>query len=95
MPEGFVKIDTRPKELKLAVGDDVIGTLGAVIASKDREKPSYRTIKTDDGLFFVPSHADLRVLLDYPVGTLVCFRLTGGEGRKGSPFTYDVGVAGE
>lgn len=95
VPSGFRKIDTRPKQLELKAGDDVVGVLGAMVKSKDPEKPDYRTVKTDDGLFFVPSHADLRVLNDYPVGTRVWFQLTGGEGRKGSPYTYDVAVEGE
>jgi hypothetical protein len=93
IPDGFAPLDnSAPQTLEMEPGDEVTGTLGQVIKAKDPTKPDYRTIKTADGRFYLPSRAGLMALMDLPSGSEVYIRLDGGQGNKKSPYQYTVAV---
>lgn len=92
MPDGFVKADLRPKHFELEPGLEFQGTLGTVQPSKNPEMPPYRTIRTPDGNFYLPSHAELKGLMDFPAGTRVFCRFQGGNGKKNDAYKWDIGL---
>lgn len=87
-PEGFRKVDLRPQELKVEAGFEMVGVLGEVAKSRNPEMPDYRTIKAEGKRYFLPSHAGLRGLMDFPVGTVVWIALSGGSGTKKDPYQW-------
>lgn len=92
VPEGFTAVDLRPKKIEdLEPGFELLGTLGEVSPGKG-DMPPYRAISTEHGRYWLPSHADLRGLLDYAVGTEVYCRFESGNGKKGDPYVWTVAV---
>jgi hypothetical protein len=95
VPDGFKPLDnSKPDQLELDPGNEIVGVLGPVFKSKDPAMPDYRTINVEGKRYYLPSHAGLMVLLEQPSGTRCFIRLNGGIGKKNDPFDYTIGVAG-
>lgn len=89
VPAGYKRVDLRPQQVETEIGTVLHGTLGPVERSKN-DMPDYRSIRTDDGLFYVPSHASLRGVLSMPTGSVVLLACVDGQGNKNSPWIWEV-----
>jgi hypothetical protein len=91
IPAGYKRVDLRPQQVVTEIGTVLHGTLGPVERSKN-DMPDYRSIRTDDGLFYVPSHASLRGVLSMTTGAAVYLECVDGEGTKNAPWIWEVSI---
>lgn len=99
IPSGFKQLDNFATRMDIEVGLEFLGTLGPISPSKKVGFKDYRTIRVTQGslapgLYFLPTHAALTCLMEYPVGTECFCRLTGGSGETEDPYTWTVAVKG-